>query len=97
MGYSIGRGVPKDLVLAYAWSNLAAAAADPDAARLRDLLEGLMTPSQIADAQSFARILRSRMKPDPCTHLLPAGALRAVEAPPSDEGVHQKGFPAEGG
>ena len=97
LGYWIGRGVPKDLVLAYAWSNLAAAAADPKALELRDLVEGLMSPNQIAEAQSFARVLRSRMKPDPCTHLLPAEALRAAGAPVSDEGAHQEGLPAEDG
>jgi uncharacterized protein len=59
-----GSGVPKDYVSAYMWFNVAAAnsggdnfdrKAIADAARLRDLISGLMTPFEIAEGQKLAR------------------------------------------
>lgn len=61
--YLRGKGVPLDYVQAYKWLNVAASSQsavvkDPqlDAANLRDLLagSGLMTPSQIAEAQRLS-------------------------------------------
>ncbi len=53
--YDEGRGVPKDYVLAHMWLNLAAAKGGKDAVKLRDLLEEIMTPVQLAEAQRLAR------------------------------------------
>jgi TPR repeat protein len=63
MMYAFGDGVPKDFVLAYNWSNLAAARLDPDkeikdaasAANLRDRLSEVITPTERAEAQRMAR------------------------------------------
>lgn len=52
--YYRGEGVPKDWVLAYMWANLAAATTEQDQ-KLRDDLEKLMTPSQIAESQKLSR------------------------------------------
>ena len=53
--YYGGDGVPKDLVTAYMWCNLAAAQGYEPAKTTRDLLEILMTPAQIAEAQKLSR------------------------------------------
>ncbi len=53
--YDEGRGVPKDYVLAHMWLNLAAAKGGKDAVKLRDLLEEIMTPVQLAEAQRLAK------------------------------------------
>jgi len=53
--YIAGHGVPKDYVLAHMWVNLAAAKGIKRAVTARDLLEILMTPAQIAEAQRLAR------------------------------------------
>jgi TPR repeat protein len=54
--YVAGTGVPKDLVTAYMWLNLAATQGDPkDAKTVRDTLEKLMSPQQIAEAQKLSR------------------------------------------
>lgn len=58
--YYNGQIVPKDYVEAYKWFNLAAANVPPDwwysdPAGIRDKLEQLMSPSQIAEAQRLSR------------------------------------------
>ncbi len=53
--YMLGRGVPKDYTQAYVWVALAAAQDDKKAAGLRDYLESVMTPAQIAEAQRLVR------------------------------------------
>ena len=61
--YADGKGVPKDLVLAYMWLNLAAASAPQndfvsmanDIAKQRDALASTMTREQIAEAQRLSR------------------------------------------
>jgi TPR repeat protein len=58
--YGDGLGVPKDYVLAYMWANLAASRGSEDAKKSRDLLEPLMTPDQIAEAQRLAREWKPR-------------------------------------
>ena len=52
--YGLGRGIPKDVVLAYMWFNLAAPQGYADAAKNLNIVEGLMTPVQIAEAQHLA-------------------------------------------
>ena len=68
MMYYVGKGVPQDYVEAYKWCNLAAArAVDKEmrdaATELRDALAGMMTPTQVAEAQKLAR----EWKPAPPT------------------------------
>ena len=53
--YVLGNGVPLDYVEALMWWNLAAAQDDEDAIANRDIVAGLMTPSQIEEAQRLAR------------------------------------------
>ena len=53
--YAEGQGVPQDYVLAHMWFNLAGSNGDKDAVKARNLVEKLMTPSQIAEAQRLAR------------------------------------------
>jgi TPR repeat protein len=62
MMYQSGEGLPQDFVQAHMWFNLAAANADSSFAKgretvamLRDSLATLMTPDQIAEAQTLAR------------------------------------------
>jgi len=49
--YDEGEGVPKNLVDAYFWFNLAAAQGIEDGKRNRDISEKQMTREQIAEAQ----------------------------------------------
>jgi len=53
--YGNGRGVAKDYVRAHMWFSLAAAQGDEMARKSRDIAAKLMTPAQIAEAQSLAR------------------------------------------
>ena len=53
--YTAGQGVPKDYVLAYMWINLAAPKGVKGAVKARDLLEEMMNPAQLAQAQRLAR------------------------------------------
>ena len=52
--YTAGQGVPKDYVLAHMWINLAAPKGVKGAVKARDLLEEMMTPAQLAEAQRLA-------------------------------------------
>ncbi len=53
--YFNGRGVPQDYVQAHKWFNLfASSSKDKDAARVRDLVQNIMTPAQVAEAQKLA-------------------------------------------
>ena len=47
-----GQGVPQDYVESHKWHNLAASRAS---AENRDAMATLMTPAQLADAQTLAR------------------------------------------
>ena len=49
-----GRGVPRDLAMAYAWYDLAAARGIPEAERARDTLAGEMTQEELAEAHRLA-------------------------------------------
>ncbi len=51
--YAAGRGVPKDLVQAYAWTTLSPATAEPTKLQLAKLKEQ-MTPEQIAAGEKLA-------------------------------------------
>jgi hypothetical protein len=53
--YYNGKGVAQDYVLAHMWANLAAAQGNEKAVQGRDIVAGLMTPAQIAEAQRMAR------------------------------------------
>ena len=58
--YATGQGVAQDYVLAHLWYNLAASRLPPGenrntAVRNRDIVETLMTPAQVAEAQKLAR------------------------------------------
>ncbi len=53
--YTVGSGVPQDYVLAHVWLKLAASQGDEAATRDRDIVAGMMTPEQIAEAQKLAR------------------------------------------
>jgi hypothetical protein len=53
--YREGQGVAQDYVLAHMWFNLAAVQGDEDAVEHRDLVAGLMTPDQLAEAQRLAQ------------------------------------------
>ncbi len=53
--YASGRGVPRDYVMAYIWANLAATQGDKTASELRSIVEKMMTPEQITEAQRLSR------------------------------------------
>ena len=55
--FNLGRMYAKgrEYVVAYMWVNLAASEGDEKASQLRDAIEKIMTPSQIAEAQKLAR------------------------------------------
>ncbi|MCH8041685.1 MAG: sel1 repeat family protein [Nitrospinae bacterium] len=55
--YMLGRGVPQDYTQAYVWVALAAAQGYEKAIEVRDLLEELMTPSQLAVIDEVSRPL----------------------------------------
>jgi TPR repeat protein len=50
-----GRGTPKNNVLAYVWWNIAAAQGNKSAEKNRGIIEGIMTPDQIAEAQKLSK------------------------------------------
>jgi TPR repeat protein len=53
----LGKGLPTDYVMAYAWLNLAAAQEYPDASRSLRILEEQMSPDQVGEAQKISREL----------------------------------------
>lgn len=54
--YATGdHGLAQDYIAAHTWLNLAAGAGDDTAAETREVIAALMTPEQIAEAQSAAR------------------------------------------
>jgi TPR repeat protein len=63
--YQIGiwRLVPKDIVRAYMWFNLAAAQGLEGAEKYRDEVAQHMTPAQIAEAQKLAREWKPTAQP----------------------------------
>ncbi len=55
LSYSIGRGVPRDLVSAHKWLNLAASRGSAQARDIRAEVAADMTAGEIAEAQRQAR------------------------------------------
>ena len=55
--YAKGQGLPQDYVRAHAWFNIAATQGNEPAVNNRDVLSGVMTPSQIEAAQTLSREL----------------------------------------
>ena len=53
--YIAGQGVLQDNVYAHMWFNIVASAGDEDATKNRDIVAGVMTPSDISKAQQLAR------------------------------------------
>ena len=53
--YRTGQGVIQDYVRAHIWWNVAASTGMKNAIENRDKVAGMMTPSQIAEAQNLAR------------------------------------------
>ena len=53
--YGKGQGVAQDYVLAHMWVTLAWLRGREDALKVRGILEGLMIPTQLAQAQRLAR------------------------------------------
>ncbi len=53
--YALGRGVPQNYIQAYMWNSLAAAEGFEIAITDQYVLESLMTPEQLAEAQRLAR------------------------------------------
>ena len=53
--YANGEGVPRDYVLSYMWSNLAAAQGYETAQGNKDAVEERMTREQIAETQRLSR------------------------------------------
>ena len=52
--YSLGEGIAKDMVLAYAWLNLAAINSDADAVKMRDMVERNLDPAGRNEGQRLA-------------------------------------------
>ena len=55
--YAQGKGVPKDYVLAYAWSSIVAARGNAHGIKVQELLTKIFTPAQIAEGQKLSREL----------------------------------------
>ena len=53
--YAQGKGVPKDYVLAYAWSSIVAARGNAHGINVQELLTKIFTPAQIAEGQKLSR------------------------------------------
>ena len=55
LSYVLGQAVLKDYVYAHMWLNIAASSEDKNAVKGRDMVAGMMTPSQLEKAQDLAR------------------------------------------
>jgi TPR repeat protein len=56
--YSLGKGVPVDMVKSYIWFSLSEEQGNTDAAKARELLVPGMTASQIGEAQALLQAQR---------------------------------------
>ena len=69
LSYEYGTGVPQDYVQAYMWYDISAARMTGEerdnTVKLRDRIEGQMTPSQISDAQRLAREWETKYLQEP--------------------------------
>ena len=70
VAYLKGDGVPQDFVRAHMWFNLSAAQGKKSAAKNRDRIAALMTPAQIAEAQTLAREWRPERPERPQSRLI---------------------------
>jgi TPR repeat protein len=52
--YASGRGVPKDVVMAYKWLSIAAAHGHEQAIELKNMISERMTPEQVSSAERLA-------------------------------------------
>jgi len=52
--YAAGRGVPKDVVMAYKWLSIAAAHGHEQAIELKNMISERMSPDQITEAERRA-------------------------------------------
>ena len=59
--YEMGRGVPKDPVVAHVWYLLAASSGDSALVSNRDRSAQHLLPAQIASAESLARMLKQHL------------------------------------
>ena len=80
--YREGEGVPKDYVQAYMWLNLAAAAGEPEAGKIRDDLEKLMTAERVGEAQDLTAKWKPQAAP---VESAPESGAPHVAAPASPE------------
>ena len=78
--YHDGEGVTKDYVQANKWYNLATAQGYMDAKQNLSIVEGLMTPEQIAEAQELARDFRPRKAPESGTFVSREGIIASRPA-----------------
>ena len=60
--YASGEGVPENFILAYKWSNLAAARGIDSAMNFKEEIKKRMTPAQIAEAQELSIEWEKRLK-----------------------------------
>jgi|SRR5580704_1633848 TPR repeat protein len=63
--YAEGRGVPRDYVRAHMWFSLSAALGEQRAVKTLEMDERRMTPTQISEAQKFARDWKPASQPTP--------------------------------
>jgi TPR repeat protein len=73
--YYEGDGVTKDYMQANKWFNLASAQGYTDAKQYLSIVERLMTPEQIAEAQELARDFKPRKAPESGTSASPEGII----------------------
>jgi len=55
VNYVTGKGVPQDYVRAHLWWSLSASTGNETAIKHKDRVAGMMTPSQLEEAQDIAR------------------------------------------
>jgi TPR repeat protein len=60
--YRMGDGVPEDDVAAYAWLSVAAASGHDEGRKYRDIIKGILTPSQLEKGQVMAREISERIE-----------------------------------
>ena len=61
--YASGKGVPKNVILAYMWASLSIVRDNTISSAFRNLLAWEMTPAQIAEAQKLAREWKPTLLP----------------------------------
>lgn len=80
--HSTGDGVALDYIAAHSWLNIAATAGLFEALELRDTLTALMTPDQLAEAQTRARVYLATKTPQP-----PATNQQVIQILPPQTGT----------